>query len=163
MDIGLSYNLTRNDLFTATLSYYGRLGRVLRTALGAVLLLLGLIVLLAPGSRLLAWFLIPYSALVFFTPRINAWMTVRRYFSNPGLGKNIECRLTDEGTNARTEVGEGSQKWDFYKTWMESPDSFMLIVYKGYFVGLPKRAFASEQDISTLRDFLRSRMGPPKA
>jgi len=102
-----------------------------------------------------------YGVLLVVLPSFYAWIMTRRYFSNPKLGGTHEYEITDDCLKSRCGVGESTIQWDMFTKWAESPDAFLLIIYKGHFVFAMKAGFANQADIDEFRSFLVSRMGKP--
>jgi len=167
MNIVLDYDVTRSDVYSAGLRH-SRISPLkwVRLVMGAILVLLALPELLAAtevipgrGSATVAIFFVLLAILIQYTPRLDAYFLVRRFFSNPVLGKSIHAEMTDESLNSTSEAGTGRLGWKTITKWTESAEVFLLMVYKGYYVPIPKRAFQSEAQIEEFRQFLTSRMG----
>ena len=163
MDITAKYEITRPDMLRATKFYYDHTGRLWRMSAAVLFTLVGVLALFVPDSRWLGPPLLLCAAMQIATPRANAFMTARRYFSNPNMGRSSEMHMTETGLDAKSEAGTSSINWDIFKSWMESPEAFLLIIYKGYYLVLPKRGFEREEDTAVLRDFLRQRISQAPA
>ena len=48
--------------------------------------------------------------------------------------------------------------WEALSTWLETPGLFMICVSAGSYIWLPKRAFAGEQEIQSMRDLLQIKL-----
>lgn len=163
MDIRTTYDLTKSDIGSATAFYFANTAKLWRTIITPLYAGVGLLSLSIPHIRWCGVILMFGAVYHLVSPRLMALMMVRRYFSNPKLGRSIELHITDDNLDVNTELGSASHSWSLFKSWMESPQAFLLVIYKGYYIVVPKRAFEREDDLSVLRAFLQDTLGPAKA
>ena len=107
-----------------------------------------LVFLLAPS----AWFDLLYP--------LRLWITVRQ---NPMLlTGEYELTFDDQGCYAKTNEYEARRSWSAYTTALESDKMFVLVYGKNRFATVPKRAFSNTEEISQVRELLKSKIGQVK-
>jgi len=78
---------------------------------------------------------------------------------NPALrDQEQEYRFTEAGAEIRTGISEAKLEWRVWTRFKETPQFFMLFPNSAVVQILPKRAFASPDDLASFRMMLRSRI-----
>lgn len=157
MKISVNYELERDDVFKASAFYYSKIGiGFMRLVLGAMMCAMGVAIMSNnPGFGLLFIF---SGVIQFYSPRISAWMITRRYFANPELAGNITIEADKTELKSTSRAGDGALKWEEFTRWLESNEAFLLILYKGNFLIIPKKAFADEARINEFRDLIKEKI-----
>lgn len=135
------------------------------------------------GAFLLLWICLPlisyvgyvgtgithrYSASEFVLPAVGllllalvfGWSPIAAYRkTNPAFrDQEQEFRFTDAGAEFRTGISEAKLDWQVWLRYKETPQFFMLFPGSTVMHILPKRAFASPEDLESLRVMLRTRI-----
>ena len=158
MNIKVSFQPTKADIYRVTNDYYLAM-RIIRGryVAGLLALFVGSAQFIYTGDYPAGTAIIFFAFVLFFIPQLNALIMVRRYFSNPKMGGMVDLQINESGLFAKSELGESRISWDIFKGWQESPDAFLLIVYKYYFIIVLKRGFENENAVSEFREFLGKR------
>ncbi len=97
------------------------------------------------GSALLAW-------LIWGLPRM-LWRRV------PEWQRQTRFELTDLGLRTRTEKTSVELEWSLCSRWQETADAFYVEHRKQQVQIIPKRAFATDDEIALVRDTFRRKIG----
>lgn len=68
--------------------------------------------------------------------------------------------ITDEGVSGKTAFGEETHHWNHLRKWKENKTYFIIYPADIVFIILPKRFFASQNEITELQDLLAKKIGP---
>ena len=132
-------------------------------ALGVVLL--GLIVVVMASSFLehrqwlmdpVTWILLgsvaylAFMAFVWFPRKIRRSYSQRKDFQH-----EISMMASSTGLEMRTEQGYNLKPWSDYLNWKEGRSVFLLYLSDNLFQMVPKRFFATHEDIDAFRDVIR--------
>ncbi|SRR5258708_7011992 len=77
------------------------------------------------------------------------------------LHKPFSFTITDEAILSKAEHGQANLSWDIFRKWKESKELFLLYQSDILFHIVPKRSFASEEDLVQFRKLLIEKIGPP--
>lgn len=147
---------------------------VLRASVGTRLLMIigvGGLVLLAVAALffgIVGWpkwfvfdwtfFLVPVVILMFWAGIIplQAWLNWKR---NAPLRGELTYDFQPEGVQVVTTTSNSFMKWEAFIKSKETPNLFLLFLTKQMCHMVPKRAFASEADLESLRVLLSEKIG----
>ena len=66
--------------------------------------------------------------------------------------------IDGKGISYDAVIARAHWDWEALSAWLETPGLFMISVSAGSYIWLPKRAFAGEQEIQTMRDLLQIKL-----
>lgn len=75
------------------------------------------------------------------------------------LHDEMKYVISDDGIHATTPMGEGRLPWDTIIKWRENKDLFALYQSDVVLHIIPKRSFASEDDVSQFVEMLKKHVG----
>jgi hypothetical protein len=135
--------------------------RIIKKALGFILLFVGLleIVISVLGKMGFAYIILGtlFSIFGFFegTGILSIGkLRVLIYFKSEMLAQKKQCiQISNECINYKIDNAESRIEWSFYKQYIESPNTFILIASKYHYTVLPKEAFMGDE-INNLRELL---------
>jgi hypothetical protein len=109
-----------------------------------------------------------FSAAEFVWPAVGLFALVRIFGfgpsdlyrkTNPGFrDQEQEYRFTEAGADIRTAISEAKLDWKVWLRFKETPQFFLLFPGTPVMHILPKRAFASPEDLESFRVMLRARI-----
>ncbi|WP_445145238.1 YcxB family protein [Dyella sp. Tek66A03] len=133
------------------------------------ILLLGLVVFAMATSFLVrrqsltdptTWILPGILAYLAFTAFVWVPRKVRRSYSQrKDFQHEISMMVTSAGVAARTEQGNSVKPWSDYLKWKEGKSVFLLYLSDQLFQIVPKRFFATHEDIDAFRNIIRQSIG----
>lgn len=164
--ISLLVKLQFADIYSASFIATARLFRFLLIGVGMIVvfsaaLLVSLI--FHPNPRLdrhevmfqlrpLPWLIAALAFLLLVLPALNAWKMLK----DPRVKNGYRYSFSDSGMGFESSVTKATVKWAAFLKATESASAFLLYTSKNAAHSLPKRSFASDQDIAALRDLLRT-------
>ncbi|HXY79271.1 MAG TPA: YcxB family protein [Candidatus Bathyarchaeia archaeon] len=107
-----------------------------------------------PVNIFLCWLFLPVFMLYlyFVAPYVGA-RSSRKQSAN--LRDTMRYTISDEGVEQDCATARGEFQWATYLKAQETPDFFLLYVRRTMAHPIPKRAFASAEEISQFREMLR--------
>ena len=84
-----------------------------------------------------------------------SWQPRRLARRSPYLGAALEGRADAQGLDMQGSLGGEPMPWGNYQTVLESDDHFLLYPARNQYAPLPKRAFASREDLRQFRELIR--------
>ncbi len=104
------------------------------------------------------FFLVPVVILVFWAGIIplQAWLNWKR---NAPLRSELTYDFQPEGVHIVTTTSNAFMKWEAFIKSKETPNLFLFFITKQMCHMVPKRAFASEADLESLRVLLNEKIG----
>jgi len=161
--VTLKYNITPADYLDAV-RLNGRKKRRLSFLLLGLSLLLGLLAWLVEGSDAIlpicisAW----AGAMLVYLPIVYFWWLPARvkklYLQQKLLHQEITAEITDQAFKTSLAQGQSEIPWDTYYAWAEDSRMIILKHSQVMFQMLPKRCFASAEDIEWLRGILTAKV-----
>src|SRR5438270_4730214 len=109
-------------------------------------------------------FLVPFflgALLVIATLVIGAWIKARKpaknvWTANPILKERFNTEIDEQGIRSRCSLATSDRNWAVFTGYFETAKLFHIQQGPSQFLWIPKRAFASEQEIQRLRELLRA-------
>lgn len=120
-----------------------------------------LVFILVPDIRGLALALMIVGSLLALFPFLRRWLYLRAFRSNPKFHLPTEADFGEDVIVTRSEIANAELKWDLYRQVLESENAFLLMHGKQTFSLLPKRAFASDEEIVEFRSLAARKLGEP--
>jgi hypothetical protein len=112
------------------------------------------------AGGVLLWFLFAYGALLLIWSDIFYIIRLARTFKvQTSLKEKFEFTFDEDGTHCKRELSGSQQKWAFYHSIMEGQNVFLLFVTKATYWVIPKRCFIKEDEIVSLRNLAKSKIG----
>jgi hypothetical protein len=143
-------------------------GGGLRVAFGAVLALLGALMLVDRWTAPLALVLIPL-ALLLISFRVTLPLARRRWAAvlaaNPVLGETCEVTFDGEGVHLASDRMSTSRLWSTFPSWSVTPGAVVLATSgtaAAHTLVVPDRA-GSNAEVETLRRIVERHLGPPQS
>ncbi len=91
-------------------------------------------------------------------------MVRRRFAQMPSAGQRISWEIGEDGLKVISNAGEaGKFSWDNVTEAFETPRGFIIAQPHNVTHWLPRAAFASEEDIETLRGLIARKVGRKEA
>lgn len=91
---------------------------------------------------------------------VSVYFSAKRYFaSNKALQEKIHYIFSKDGIVSEAESSSSRFKWDLIREARETAHSFLLFIAHGQMIIIPRRSFASEEDIILMRELLRRELG----
>jgi len=107
-----------------------------------------------------AWILPGILAYLAFTAFVWVPRKVRRSYSQrKDLQHEITLNVTHTGVEARTDQGYSVKPWSDYLRWKEGKSVFLLYLSDHLFQIVPKRFFATREDIDAFRSVISQSIG----
>ena len=75
------------------------------------------------------------------------------------MKEKVEFTFNDEGTSFKRELYSSQQKWAYYHSILEGKNIFLLFINKKIYSVIPKRCFASEDELASFRKFAHPKTG----
>jgi hypothetical protein len=113
----------------------------------------------ARGLHWLTVVLFVSAVLSWFDPvrPLQAWLAFKR---NPGIYlEPYQVTFDDTGVHAKTSTIDARRLWTGYSTVLEGETLFLLVYGKWLYVAIPKRVFASDEEIEGFRQMLERKIG----
>lgn len=85
---------------------------------------------------------------------LQRWRTKIWFQRNPKFREEYHLTFSRENIHFKTTSLDSTLQWTHYERVIESPDLFLLMYGKGLYTLIPKRCFASSEEISTFRALL---------
>lgn len=89
--------------------------------------------------------------------RRNVYKNAKRTFET--VNGPVKWRFTNEGFSTEATAGSTDQKWESLEELKETEHEFLLYPQKPMFIILPKKSFASGQDIDGFRELALNGLG----
>ena len=126
---------------------------------GALLILLGLVLLFVSGLDLFAGAaLLIGLAIVFGAPFLRRWTSKRKWQREPLYQTEHTVAFSAEGVYFRMGRIESNLDWRYYQRLLENADGFLLVYGNDSFNLLPKRAFADEKLMQEFRSLASKKL-----
>ena len=116
----------------------------------------GLFVISYSGKKFFNLFPVAYGIFVFLIARLNASLVVRRVFSTPNLITWAEYSFCDENLCCKSNLGEATTEWRFFRFWMETSEAFLLVSHSSTILVIERAGFICDEDITEFRTWLQS-------
>jgi YcxB-like protein len=100
----------------------------------------------------LFWFSVAYLPFL----AIITWLAARMYLRDYRVRDGFQCRISDAGIIYKGFAVSVELSWVAYIMARETKVAFQLYVTRSYFHLLPKRCFASQEDIDLVREIIRA-------
>jgi len=68
--------------------------------------------------------------------------------------------VTDEAVITKSDVGDTKLTWDYFVKWKEGKNLFMMYQSDVLYHMVPKRCFASPEEMTQFRQLLETKLGP---
>jgi YcxB-like protein len=91
-------------------------------------------------------------------PLIRRLRLKRRWEREPLLRAEHLVNFNAEGIHYLLDEIESNLDWNYYQSWAESPEGFLLISAEDVFNFIPKRAFLDETKQTEFRKFLKAKL-----
>ena len=91
---------------------------------------------------------------VFYSIRI-----ARAFKTQKQMKEKIEFTFNEDGTSFKRELYSSQQKWAYYRSILEGQNVFLLFINKKTYSVIPKRCFASEDELASFRKFADPKIG----
>lgn len=131
--------------------------------MAGVMLMLGIVTLFSHTSALLSAGLFAVAVFQWFSPPWASLLksyAARRRSTNYGQEHDIE--FSDSGIRVKTPKTDNALPWNRFIGAVESPASFLIYFTRHQFLVIPKRVFASPDQVGSLRKLLLSKVRPRK-
>jgi hypothetical protein len=112
------------------------------------------------GSNLAPLFWIWLGILVIFPAVL--WFTTRKALRDPRIQAGFHYRISNAGIESLGFAGRTELNWSAFVAARETTGAFQLFVSRGVFHFLPKRCFASPQEIDLAREIIRANISKAK-
>ena len=133
-------------------------GQFIRTFLGIIGIGLG-IASYRYFDRSLGWLMISIFITFIILPVFLPYIVHRRvYYRNPRIFGMRTVTFDDEGMKSDSEIAHVERKWSSFEKFKETNNLFLTYQTKDVVGIVPKRAFATQDDVTQFRDLLTSRM-----
>ncbi|MEO6393974.1 MAG: YcxB family protein [Pyrinomonadaceae bacterium] len=107
--------------------------------------------------------LFTYLVLRFVSPMGINGSVARQMSSSPALQAEAEVTIDNQGVFGSSDLYSGHTKWEAYIKAIETETEFLLYTTTRFSHIVPKRVFASESDIVTVRTLISEKVGLTKA
>jgi len=88
---------------------------------------------------------------------------VRKIFSQQkSMQVPYSWNVTDEGIHAKSEISEERLPWNHFIRWKEGKSLFIIYQSDVIMRMIPKRCFASSEQMGEFRQLLQTKLGPAK-
>jgi hypothetical protein len=159
-EITISFQPELKDQIRASIAHYraGKL-RICDRIAGSIAILTGLLILLLSGWQWWLAILLPL-AIVEWSDflhghTLQAWIFFVR---NPKFRERYSLAFHPEGIHFKTATINSTVAWTHYESVIEDSVIFLLRYGKSMYSVIPKRAFATEDDLCRFREMIRSRI-----
>jgi len=99
-------------------------------------------------------------------PFLGTWLQLfyrirvaRTFKTQKQMKEKIEFTFNEDGTSFKRELYSSQQKWAYYHSILEGQNVFLLFINKKTYSVIPKRCFASEDELALFRKFVRPKVG----
>ena len=100
---------------------------------------------------------------LFLTSPLFLRIIVRvRWKMQPQLQSRVHYQITPDAVRAATNTSKGETTWEGFVRFIETKNVFLLYPNKLIFHIIPKRAFASPDELASFRALATSKIPPPK-
>lgn len=160
--IHLSFDYTKEEYMRAVRTHYARAYHTgFNFWLGAVVALLGVIMLALGVDALFPTICIALGVVLMALIYVSHFVTPRRHYeANPKLRERYELYFADGGILFRSKGAESRIEWSFYSKVWETAEFYMLVYGKDMFSVIPKRVFRDGAQEKSFREMLRRKLGP---
>ena len=157
--VAVQFKLTERDFLRANVAHFARIGIMWAAwvLLGPVMLGICVYWLLIDPSRLQAYPLILGLFMTFGLPILTVVSCRKVFRSQPGLALPQTVEFTAESVNVTSEAFSGAEKWSLFAFHVET--KHLIILHQGskLFRLIPKRAFASPEQLERAMAIVRGR------
>ncbi|MDF1852226.1 MAG: YcxB family protein [Verrucomicrobiales bacterium] len=156
----LEYQISEDDFMEAYEAFWRskNLGGKTELICGAAAVIGGVALLSAASP--IGWILLVAGVILAALVPIRSFLHRRAYRENPAFSGLTSVSFEDEVIEVVSLVGESRLSWSVYLSAMESDFFFLPMISKRSFSIIPKRAFATEDDLDAFRELLESKLGP---
>jgi hypothetical protein len=112
------------------------------------------------GSNLAPLFWVWLVILIIFPAVL--WFTTRKALRDPRTQGGFHYRISDAGIESRGSAGSTELNWSAFIAARETTEAFQLFISGSRFHFLPKRCFASPQEIDLAREIIRANISKAK-
>lgn len=160
--VDLEYQISEGDFMDAYEVFWRSRKHGSKSELiwGAVAVVFGVILLYV--GYLIGWALVASGVMLAALIPLRHFLHKRAYRENPVFAGSTSVSFGEEHIQVANPLGESRLKWSFYRSAMESDAFFMPMISKRSFSIIPKRSFASEEEMASFRDLLESKLGEIK-
>jgi hypothetical protein len=159
--LNVRFHLTWQEYFTAERFLLRQRQLVApEQVFGAALVLLALTLLLAVGFKWFEPLMAAAGVVLMLTPLLRKGGLRRRWQREPLLGEEHVIAFSKNRIHYLLGEVESDLPWSYFGHWVESPAAFLLITGEDVFNLIPKRAFASDGEVSRFRNLAASRLKP---
>ncbi len=158
----VKYRITESDFMTAYEAFWRSRNLGGKTELVSAIMAIsgGLLLLWLDNS--LGWLLVSSGAALGAVVPLRQFLHRRAYRENRAYSGDTTVRFSDDQIDVSNPIGESDLNWSFYQSALESDDFFMPMISKRSFSIIPKRVFASEEEMDSFRSLLESKLGAIK-
>jgi hypothetical protein len=111
--------------------------------------------------KVVLWVGLFVAAFVFFF--VRALRDARKRFEREPAAHRLQTiEITEGGLSQSTHASSTQYKWEAFTRQVETPNLFLLYLTEVTFLLLPKRAFASKDEIDAFRELATSVVNPPE-
>lgn len=166
----LNIQRTPEDFIEAALMSH-KAGKTLKQSLVLLLVITAMVVLISlivgrlREDLLICW-LVAIAAVAFFAWFFNFFYPrrLRRiFFQQKSAQLPYVATITDETLQTKSEVSEEKLPWNHFIQWRENDNLFVLYQSDTMIRIMPKRCFASPQQIIEFHHLLEKKLGPARA